>query len=262
MSPLMIGLVQAAGSIAVFLVVLPAGALADMVDQRKLLLFTQSWMVLAAVALGTLTLAGKITPTMAARVDLPHGLWRRLLNDPAWQATTPEVVSRQHFASAGVAAWNSAGFMLSMTSLLLASDAVSVSKPPSLSLSTSWLFTRNRSTLGRLWTDWISLDGGQGGNPVLIQRHWRRGGRAASQRNHHHAGSPGIRRRQGCPWQRRAVVDHGQHHDPARAVELERHDLADLNTIEVDAAAGVQPSAEPANTMRSGPCWRMAWTFR
>src|SRR5580700_10961261 len=62
MSPLMVGLVQAAGSIAVFLVVLPAGALADMVDRRKLLLFTQSWMVMAAVALGTLTLAGKITP--------------------------------------------------------------------------------------------------------------------------------------------------------------------------------------------------------
>ena len=50
MSPLMVGLVQAAGSIAVFLVVLPAGALADMVDRRKLLLFTQSWMVMAAVA--------------------------------------------------------------------------------------------------------------------------------------------------------------------------------------------------------------------
>src|SRR5271165_5735056 len=50
MSPLMVGLVQAAGSIAVFLVVLPAGALADMVDRRKLLLFTQTWMVVAAVA--------------------------------------------------------------------------------------------------------------------------------------------------------------------------------------------------------------------
>ena len=59
MSPLMVGLVQAAGSIAVFLVVLPAGAIADMVDRRKLLLFTQSWMVLAAAALGALTLAGK-----------------------------------------------------------------------------------------------------------------------------------------------------------------------------------------------------------
>src|SRR5215472_14274671 len=60
MSPRMVGLVQAAGSIAVFLVVLPAGAIADMVDRRKLLLVTQTWMVVAAAGLGALTLAGRI----------------------------------------------------------------------------------------------------------------------------------------------------------------------------------------------------------
>src|SRR5512143_2837957 len=53
-SPLMVGLVQAAAAVPVFLVVLPAGALADMVDRRRLLLFTQGWMVLAAAALGIL----------------------------------------------------------------------------------------------------------------------------------------------------------------------------------------------------------------
>ena len=47
-SPFIVSLVQAAASIPVFLVVLPAGALADMVDRRRLLLFTQSWMVIAA----------------------------------------------------------------------------------------------------------------------------------------------------------------------------------------------------------------------
>jgi len=47
-SPLMVGLVQAAAAVPVFLVVLPAGALADMVDRRRLLLFTQGWMVFAA----------------------------------------------------------------------------------------------------------------------------------------------------------------------------------------------------------------------
>src|ERR1700692_3615353 len=61
LSPLMVGLVQAAGSIAVFLVVLPAGAIADVVDRRKLLLFTQTWMVVAAAGLGVLTIAGKVT---------------------------------------------------------------------------------------------------------------------------------------------------------------------------------------------------------
>ncbi len=107
MSPLMVGLVQAAGSIAVFLVVLPAGAIADMVDRRKLLLFTQSWMVLAAVALGVLTLAGKITPTLLLLLTLLMG-FGAVLNDPAWQAITPEIVSHQNFA-AGIAL-NSAGF--------------------------------------------------------------------------------------------------------------------------------------------------------
>src|ERR1700760_3265980 len=64
MSPLMVGLVQAARRIAVFLVVLPAGAMDDVVDRRKLLLFSQTWMVLAAAGLGVLTLAGKVTPTL------------------------------------------------------------------------------------------------------------------------------------------------------------------------------------------------------
>src|ERR1700692_4067758 len=52
MSPLMIGLVQAASTLPVFLVILPAGALADMVDRRRLLLITQSWMVVASALLG------------------------------------------------------------------------------------------------------------------------------------------------------------------------------------------------------------------
>ena len=107
MSPLMVGLVQAAGSIAVFLVVLPAGAIADMVDRRKLLLLTQTWMVLAAAGLGVLTLAGKVTPELLLVFTLLMGIGA-VLNDPAWQAITPETVSHQNFA-AGVAL-NSAGF--------------------------------------------------------------------------------------------------------------------------------------------------------
>ena len=58
----MVSLVQAAAAIPVFFVVLPAGALADMVDRRRLLLFTQSWMVAAATALGVLTLVHRVTP--------------------------------------------------------------------------------------------------------------------------------------------------------------------------------------------------------
>src|SRR6266481_5609177 len=49
-SPLMIALVQSATSLPVFLVGLPAGAVADIVDRRRLLLVTQTWMLAAAAA--------------------------------------------------------------------------------------------------------------------------------------------------------------------------------------------------------------------
>src|SRR5690242_2150171 len=61
-SPLMVSLVQTASALPVFLVILPAGALADVVDRRKLLLTTQTWLVLAAASLGVLTLLGLVSP--------------------------------------------------------------------------------------------------------------------------------------------------------------------------------------------------------
>jgi MFS family permease len=106
-SPLMVSLVQAAAAIPVFLVVLPAGALADIVDRRRLLLFTQGWMVLAAAVLGVLTLSGSVSPWMLLVFTLLMGAGA-VMNDPAWQAITPDVVSPQRHASA--VALNSAGF--------------------------------------------------------------------------------------------------------------------------------------------------------
>src|SRR5580692_9125644 len=106
-SPFIVSLVQAAASIPVFLVVLPAGALADMVDRRRLLLFTQSWMVIAAVALGILTLLGAVTPWILLVFTFLMGVGA-VMNDPAWQAITPDVVSPPRHASA--VALNSAGF--------------------------------------------------------------------------------------------------------------------------------------------------------
>src|SRR3989442_14640370 len=62
-SPVLIALIQTATTLPVFLVGLPAGALADLFDRRRLLLVSQSWMLLAAAALGALTLANQTTPT-------------------------------------------------------------------------------------------------------------------------------------------------------------------------------------------------------
>src|SRR5438270_8690384 len=107
MSPMMVSLVQAATSLPVFLVALPAGALADMVDRRKLLLLTQAWMVAASASLGILTIAGRVTPWTLLLFTFLLG-FGAVMNDPAWQAITPQVVSEQRFTAA--VALNSAGF--------------------------------------------------------------------------------------------------------------------------------------------------------
>jgi MFS family permease len=107
MSPLMVSLVQAAATLPVFLVILPAGALADMVDRRRLLLVTQGWMVVAAAVLGVVTLLEHVTPWVLLLFTFVMGLGA-VMNDPAWQAITPEVVSPEQHAPA--VALNSVGF--------------------------------------------------------------------------------------------------------------------------------------------------------
>lgn len=107
MSPLMVSLVQAATTLPVFLVILPAGALADMVDRRRFLLITQGWMVLAAGALGVLTLRHELTPWVLLGFTFALGLGA-VINDPAWQAITPEIISAERHAPA--VALNSVGY--------------------------------------------------------------------------------------------------------------------------------------------------------
>jgi MFS family permease len=107
MSPLKVSLVQAAATLPVFLVILPAGALADMIDRRKLLLAAQWWMVIASALLGILTILGWVTPWVLLIFIFLLGLGA-VMNDPAWQAITPETVSAERHSSA--VALNSAGY--------------------------------------------------------------------------------------------------------------------------------------------------------
>src|SRR5580658_8897667 len=107
MNPLMIGLVQAAGAAPVFLVILPAGALSDKEERRRFLLLTQGWMVLASGTLGIMTLTSCVGPWVLLLFTFLLGLGA-VMNDPAWQAITPELVPAKQHASA--VSLNSAGF--------------------------------------------------------------------------------------------------------------------------------------------------------
>src|SRR5262245_19780050 len=98
-SPVLVALMQSATSLPVFLVGLPAGALADIVDRRRLLLLTQGWMLLVAVALSAVTFLGLMTPSSLLGLTFALGLGSAM-NMPAWQAITPEIVPREDLTAA------------------------------------------------------------------------------------------------------------------------------------------------------------------
>jgi MFS family permease len=98
-SPWMVALMQTAENAPLFLLALPAGALADIVDRRRLLLYTQGWMLLSAVSLAVLTLLGLTTPWVLLILIFCLGLGSAL-NAPAWQAIIPELVPRSELPAA------------------------------------------------------------------------------------------------------------------------------------------------------------------
>src|SRR5271167_4810057 len=60
-SPLQIALIQTASALPFFLLALPAGSIGDIVDRRKLILVTETWMLAAALVLAVVTLSGAMT---------------------------------------------------------------------------------------------------------------------------------------------------------------------------------------------------------
>ncbi len=97
--PIMVALVQAATGLAMFTLVVPAGALADLVDRRRVLLWAQVWQLLAAGTLGVLTVLGWITPWSLLLFTLLLG-FGAAVNQPAWTAILPELVPRDELPSA------------------------------------------------------------------------------------------------------------------------------------------------------------------
>jgi len=108
-SPLMVSLVQAASMLPVFLLALPTGALADIVDRRRYLIFAQSWMCLMGLTLCVLTAWGLLGPWGLLALTFGIGAGSAM-NFPAWAATTPELVPRADLTQAIVL--NGIGFNL------------------------------------------------------------------------------------------------------------------------------------------------------
>lgn len=98
-SPFLITLVPTAGMLPVLLVGVPAGALADIFDRRRLLIGGQIWMLACAGALAIMSFADIVTP--ASLLALTFGLGTgAALTFPAFQAIQPDLVPAHEFRQA------------------------------------------------------------------------------------------------------------------------------------------------------------------
>lgn len=108
-SPLLIALMQTAASLPVLLFGLPAGAMADIIDRRRLLLFWAWWLLVAAAILSVFTMAGWTTAWSLLLLTFLLSVGTGM-NGPTWQAIVPELVPREELPDA--IALNSAAFNL------------------------------------------------------------------------------------------------------------------------------------------------------
>lgn len=106
-SPLWVAAMSASTTLPLLFVALPAGALADVLDRRRLLLFAQSTMGLAALAMAGLWFLDALSPSTLLTLGLLLGTGLAF-NLPAWQALVPDLVPRGMVASA--VALNSVAF--------------------------------------------------------------------------------------------------------------------------------------------------------
>ena len=97
--PLIVAMVQAATIMPVFLLALPGGAMADIVDRRAFLIGTQIWTAAAAILLAVLTLTGGMTATWLLILTFMIGIGTALTY-PAWSAIIPELVPREDLVPA------------------------------------------------------------------------------------------------------------------------------------------------------------------
>ncbi len=97
--PMYVALVQTAATLPFFLFALPAGAIGDIVDRRKLILFTEAWMVCAAVVLAAVTLTGVITPWLLLVLTFALSAGDAF-ETPTWRAILPELVTKEDLPAA------------------------------------------------------------------------------------------------------------------------------------------------------------------
>ncbi len=105
--PLIVSLVQVATSLPMFLIAIPAGALADIVDRRRFLIGGEAANTAIAAIFAGLVAFGLVTPATLLLFTFLIGAFGAMTM-PAWQSVTPSLVPKRDLQAAIAA--NSIGF--------------------------------------------------------------------------------------------------------------------------------------------------------
>ncbi|HZF46087.1 MAG TPA: MFS transporter [Sphingomonadaceae bacterium] len=111
-SPEMVALVTALSTLPILLFSLPAGALADILDRRLVLLGAQILMLVASGVLAALAFAGLVTPALLLLLTFVVGSGQAIMA-PAWQSTVGDLVPREKVPHA--VGLNTMGFNIART---------------------------------------------------------------------------------------------------------------------------------------------------
>jgi len=95
----LVAFVQAANTLPVMLFSLAAGALADNLDRRRIMLVAQALMMVVSAALAYLAFAGQMTPWLLLAFTFMIGCGTALHN-PSWQASMGDIVPREDIPQA------------------------------------------------------------------------------------------------------------------------------------------------------------------
>ena len=97
--PMYVALTQTASALPFFVLALPAGAIGDIVDRRKIILFTETWMVVVAVVLAGMTIAGAMSPVLLLILTFALSAGDAF-ETPTWHAILPELVEKEDLPAA------------------------------------------------------------------------------------------------------------------------------------------------------------------